>query len=105
MIGPAYLNIPEKLMLLALIFYAMFVFIKYRKILLLHYSLILGVALAFLGGSVIYDNLWFEMPFGHWNFLIEDGMKWIGICAWCYFVIFRCVQYFHQALTAIYFSK
>jgi len=104
-IGPEYLHVPEKLMLLGLIIFAMFVCIKYRKILIGEHVMVFILALLLLGGSVIYDNLWFEPPFGHWNFLFEDAMKWLGICAWCGYSILKCKSYWESTLSEIYFSR
>lgn len=81
-VGPQYLHIPEKVMMLSIVILAILVFLKNQKSIFGRYFLIFLASITFLAGSVIFDSLWFKPPFGHWNFLIEDSMKWFGICLW-----------------------
>ena len=55
---------------------------------------IFAVALAFLGLSVVVDQTYALISWdgGAWEYFIEDGAKWMGICLWCLFHVESCVR-------------
>jgi len=65
--------------------------IYFRKTLLRSRVTLFFGALAFLSASVLADKI--AMPslvksLGDWQYLVEDGLKWIGILFWaCYYVV------------------
>jgi hypothetical protein len=88
-IGPDYLHISEKIIVLAyLLFTAVFLLFNSREILASEY-LILGLSLALFGMSILLDaaNLdnfeeygWFFRP--QFQIFLEDGFKFMGIATW-----------------------
>jgi len=47
------------------------------------------LAFAFLSLSVVIDGIlepWL-VRLGHWEYLIEDGAKWLGIVSWCIYYV------------------
>lgn len=63
--------------------------IAFRRIMLrTHFGMFL-LALGFLATSVVIDALlepWLSR-LGHWEYLIEDGAKWLGIACWCSYYV------------------
>ena len=55
---------------------------------------IFAVALVFLGLSVVVDQTYPLVGWdgGEWEYFIEDGAKWIGICMWSLFHVETCVR-------------
>ncbi len=92
-LAPTYLYVPE-LTVYGLMAVAMAVFLKrFWKILYRSDGLIFLVALCLLAGSVIIDAvlgrwLW---RLGDWIYMLEDGLKWLGICFWFSFCLVRSV--------------
>jgi hypothetical protein len=55
---------------------------------------VLLVALGFLSTSVALDTIlgpWLRR-LGQWQFLFEDGAKWLGIAGWCSYYVDTCHQ-------------
>ena len=88
-IGPDYLNIGEKAIVLSyLLLCVLYLFINFREILASEY-LLLGLALAMFGMSIFIDAADLEdlEEFG-WFFseqfqlFLEDGFKFVGVATW-----------------------
>lgn len=44
----------------------------------------LGASVGLLAASMLIDvSARFQTKLGHWQFLLEDGFKWLGIVCWC----------------------
>ncbi len=89
-LAPKYLGIDEKMVfsfiLIAVISYLA---VFYRIIQNTEYPRLI-IALLFLSLSVAIDLLfesWLWKKIGHWEFLLEDGTKWIGISFWCSYYV------------------
>lgn len=90
-LAPVYLGIPEGavygLLGLAVAAYLM----GFRDELLNWRGLLLLGSLGLLAASVGVDKLepllW---RLGHWTYLLEDGLKWMGIVTWCAFCVAWC---------------
>ena len=87
-LAPDILRIDEKVVYAILLAVVLF-YLKsfWRTILRTRYTLFLA-SLILLGSSVALDTLpWFEELQRDLQFLLEDGLKWLGIVSWCiYFV-------------------
>jgi len=84
-LAPQYLGIDEKIVLLTLGLAALTYLVTFRKTILKTNYIVLGFAYGFLALSVLTDGIldpWF-WSLGHWEYLIEDGFKWLGIASWC----------------------
>lgn len=90
-LAPVYLGIPEGavygLLGLAVAAYLL----SFRDQLLNRRGLLLLGALGLLAASVGVDGLerWL-WRLGHWTYLLEDGLKWMGIVSWCAFCVAWC---------------
>lgn len=91
-LAPTYLGLPEAgvyfLLGLATVAYLWL----FRSRLARNDAVLLFASLAFLGGSVSIDVLlepWL-WRIGDWTYLIEDGLKWLGIVCWLGFCLVRC---------------
>ena len=87
-LAPDILRIDEKVVYAILLVFILF-YLKsfWLTILRTRYSLFIA-SLILLGSSLILDVLpWPEELLGGWQYLLEDGLKWLGIVSWCiYFV-------------------
>jgi ABC-type cobalamin transport system permease subunit len=101
-IGPDYLNIGEKAIVLAyLLFTVVFLLVNRREILASEF-LLLGLALAIFGTSIFLDaaNLDAYEEYGvffseQFQIFLEDGLKFTGVATWlAYFV-----RYGYQRIT------
>lgn len=97
-LAPQYLGLPERavygLLALAVLVYLA----RYRHQFRSVDGRLLALALAGLSASVIVDVgldrwLW---QLQDWVFLVEDGLKWLGVCFWAAYAVVRC----HDALRA-----
>lgn len=82
---PQYLGIDEKIVLLTLGVAVLTYLFSFKKIILETNYFVLTMAFVFLSLSVLTDGIldpWF-WSLGHWEYLIEDGAKWLGIASWC----------------------
>jgi hypothetical protein len=91
-LAPDYLGVPEGAVYGLLGLSVMAYLVSFRSLLLNRRGLILLVSLALLAASVVVDSvlepwLW---RLGHWTYLVEDGLKWMGIAAWCAFCVVWC---------------
>ena len=88
-LAPTYLGIDEKMVLLTLGIAVLIFLTTFKKVILETRYNVLIMAFVFLTLSVLTDGIldpWF-WSLGHWEYLIEDGAKWLGIASWCsYFV-------------------
>lgn len=90
-LAPVYLGIPEGavygLLGMAVVAYLL----SFRDLLLNLRGLLLLGALGLLAVSVGVDGLehWL-WRLGHWTYLLEDGLKWMGIVSWCAFCVVWC---------------
>ena len=84
---PESLHIPEGLALAVTLGAAAFFLVRFRRVLLVSRTrLVLGVALLFLGASVVVDAL----PGLHGKGTIEDSLKLVGIATWLYYFVTLC---------------
>lgn len=103
-IGPDYLHVSEKMVVLAYGIYTLFfLFSNFNEILRSEY-LILGLALGLFGLSVAMDGLHLEdidMFSGFMNeqlsIFLEDGLKFVGVATWLVFF----ARYGYQKITAL----
>jgi hypothetical protein len=98
-IGPDYLHLSERVIVLSyLILTVLFLFINFREILSSEY-LLLGLALAMFGLSIFLDaadlddydryGLFFSEQF---QIFLEDGFKFVGIATWLAYFLRYSVQ-------------
>lgn len=91
-LAPTYLKVSEPVVYCLLAFAVVFYLYRYRRPLQRPDGVLLLVALALLSSSVVVDValkpwLW---RLKDWSFLVEDGLKWLGLCFWTAFCIVRC---------------
>lgn len=81
---PRYVGIGEKLVYALLAAAILFFLHRYRSIVMSLDPALLLAALACFGVSVVSDLLGdsLKLALGRWEFLLEDGMKFIGISLW-----------------------
>lgn len=100
-LAPEYLGIGEKVVYGFYLLFASAYFIFFRKEILCTKFFALFLACVFMGLSVLMDYfqdpyLW---PLGQWEYLLEEGCKWIGIGWWCSYFMQTSVQYFKKYLS------
>lgn len=91
---PTYLKVPEGAVYGVLALATACYLWRYRRRLLAPDGALLLLALALLSGSVVVDAvlgpwLW---RLKDWNYFVEDGLKWAGICFWTAFSVVRCAR-------------
>ncbi len=89
LLAPRYLGLREEAVLAVLVLAILIYIFMFRRTILQTYSFFLLLALIFLTTSVVVDRIFvsLEARIGHWEGLVEDGAKWLGIVSWCtYFV-------------------
>lgn len=90
-LAPVYLGIPEGAVYALLGLAVASYLLIYRDQWLNRRGLLLLGALGLLAASVVSDGverwLW---RMGHWSYLLEDGLKWMGIVAWVLFCLTWC---------------
>jgi hypothetical protein len=93
-LAPRYLKVPElggyALLGLATVFYLW----RYRHVLRRADTVLLMLALALLAASVAVDAVlepWLRR-LKDWEYFVEDGAKWLGICFWTSFCVVRCAS-------------
>ena len=79
-----FLGLDEKLVYLALGIAAATHLIFFRRVIFRTRFGLLGLALGFLGTSVVMDEVTeaLALPLGDWEYFFEDGAKWLGIVCW-----------------------
>ncbi|MFN0161165.1 MAG: hypothetical protein ACKVQQ_08045 [Burkholderiales bacterium] len=91
-LAPAYLHISERAVY-GLLGLATAVYIwRFRHSLMRPDGVLFVLALVFLGSSVLVDAIlepWM-WRLADWQYFLEDGMKWLGICFWTTFCVIRC---------------
>ena len=60
---------------------ALALLIRYQRFIRSASWSLLAIAFVCFATSIVVDAEVFTLPFGH--HLVEDGSKWLGICAWC----------------------
>lgn len=91
-LGPNYLHIPQRGVLLGLAIATVVFVAIFHKQILRKDAWLLGLAIKFLGSSLLIDALpkpWFD-AMGQWAHLLEDACKWLGLVCWATFAIVRC---------------
>lgn len=91
---PTYLSVSEQTVYAFLAVCTMLYLWRYRRYFIRSDGVLMLLALAFLCASVVFDavlapHLWHLKD---WLFLVEDGLKWLGICFWTAFCIVRCTN-------------
>jgi hypothetical protein len=91
-LAPLYLGIPERGVYGVLGVAVLAYLVGFRALLMNRCGLLLMLSLGLLAASVVVDSvlepwLW---RLGHWTYLVEDGLKWMGIAAWCAFCVVWC---------------
>jgi hypothetical protein len=90
-IAPRYLGVPDEAVL-GLLAAALLVFLRMAWRMPDRTGLFwLLAALAWLGASVVVDAasrwLW---RLGEWQYFVEDGAKWLGLCCWLNYAVVFC---------------
>lgn len=90
-----YFGINEKVIFIFLGGYVFLYLISFRKIILKTNIFYLFLALSFLAISVLIDSVFepYLSRFGHWEYFIEDGFKWLGIVFWCSYFVETCFKF------------
>ena len=95
-----YLGIYEKVIYLFLGIAVLKYLLHFKTIILNTHYFALLLAMTFLSSSVCIDAIvarWLWAPLGHWEYFIEDGLKWLGICCWCAYYVETCYQFIIHA--------
>ncbi|MEA5574219.1 hypothetical protein [Calothrix sp. UHCC 0171] len=90
-----YLGLSERVVICALGIFVSTYLVAFRKTILKTNYLLLIIAFGFLVSSVLVDVLLerFLWGIGHWTFLVEDGLKWLGISYWCSYQVNAAHQF------------
>lgn len=101
-LAPKYLGIPDYAVYGMLGVATLSIVWRARRVVLCRDAVLLLAALAVLGASAALDAvlgrwLW---PLGQWAYLVEDGLKWAGICLWIAFAVGRCSKVLSPTLLA-----
>jgi hypothetical protein len=91
---PRYTGIGEKLVYAALATAILFFLYRYRSLILALKPALLLAALACFGGSVLSDLLGdsLKAALGSMEYLLEDGLKFIGISLWAAWFVTAALQ-------------
>jgi hypothetical protein len=76
-----YIGIHEKVLFALYGAATLALLIRYRKLILSAPWSLLAIASVCFATSIVVDADWVVVRYGH--HLVEDGSKWLGICAWC----------------------
>ena len=90
-----YFAIDEKMVIFSLGIAVLIYLFSFKKTILETQYGVLILAFAFLTISVLTDGIldpWF-WSLGHWEYLIEDGAKWLGIACWCSYYVHTSYVY------------
>ena len=99
-LAPVYFRVSEKAVYGLIAFVTTLYLYRYRRLLCREDAILLLLALLFLSGSVLCDTAlkpWLRR-FEDWSYLLEDALKWVGICFWTAFCLFRCSQVLRSVL-------
>lgn len=98
-LAPTYLKVPEKAVYGVLASGIALYLWRFRRCLWKPDGMLMLLALAFLSSCVVVDALerWL-WRLGDWTYLVEDGLKWMGICFWTCFCVVRCARDLEPAL-------
>lgn len=85
-----YFHIPQNVVFVVLGIGATAYVVAFRRVILQTPFGHLALAVGFLGISIAIDAV-FERrlleALGHWEFLIEEGIKWVGLAYWCSYYV------------------
>ncbi len=90
-----YLGLKERVVVAFLGIAVAVYLIAFRRVILRTDFYVLLLALCFLGTSAFIDVIlerWLSW-LGQWEFLIEDGAKWLGIASWCSYYAYTSYQF------------
>ena len=93
-IAPNHLKLPELVIYLIFLFLISSYVWNFKDILMKNEALLAKISIFFLAGSVFVDIslegflLW---TIKNWSYLIEDGLKWLGIFYWAAFSVEYCI--------------
>ena len=94
-LAPEYLGVNENVVLFILVL-AVAAYLYFHRSEILNTDLwMLILALALLGFSVFVDAASARLPnvqLGQWEYLMEDGFKWLGIVCWCSYHVLTAYQ-------------
>lgn len=95
-----YFGIPEDMVYIFYLVYLIFYFIAFRILILNKYTVLLILAFGFLGASATLDIFQelveYEIPA---YFLVEDGLKLIGIASWAGYFISTAYTHIKQSFS------
>lgn len=94
-LAPAFLGLSEKVLYALVALAALAYVAAFRKLILQTDLALLVLALVFLGGTLVIDAAlqeWLLGRLGPWEYLLEDGAKWLGIAFWCGYCIHTSSQ-------------
>ncbi len=91
-LAPTYLGIPEAVVYAALLVAFVAYFVAFWGRIVEHGALFVLLSVGMLAASASVDVVLDKYlgRLGHWNYLFEDGLKWLGICCWLVFAAMRC---------------
>lgn len=86
---PKNLGVPQQLIYASIAATAAAIMFRWRRRFLAFRPWLLGAALSFLSASVVVDVLDDPLYYmlGEWQFFLEDGAKFFGICLWATYFI------------------
>ena len=89
-----YLGLSENAIIFALGAFVSAYLVSFRKTILKTNYPLLIIALGFLASSVLVDVVFgrWMWRLGHWTYLVEDGLKWLGISYWCGYLVVASQQ-------------
>lgn len=99
-LAPNYLGLSEHSVYLLLGFAMAYYLYRFNHLLRRADTVLLILAFALLGSSVAIDsvlNPW-TWRLKDWEFFVEDGAKWVGICCWTAFCLVRCASALHSLI-------
>ena len=97
-----YLGVNENIVLFILVLAVVAYLFVYRREILKTDLRMLILAMALLGFSVFIDAAPSRLPnvqLGQWEYILEDGSKWLGIACWCSYHVRTAYEYI-EALVA-----
>lgn len=104
-----YLGVPSTMVFLAYGLMVAVLFIRYRDVARAHVPGLLGLAVAFLGLSVVFDKLHdagLHEPLGPHataiSMILEDGFKLLGIVGWLNYYVWASRRHLADAVPALW---
>ena len=98
-LAPEYLGVNENVVLFILVLAVVaYLFVHKREILKTDLRMLI-LALTLLAFSVFVDAAYSRLPniqLGQWKYLMEDGLKWLGIVCWCSYHVQTAHQFIKE---------